>query len=420
MEGLFTNSSARRDFTLNAFERFGRNCDVLLASAFFTDPETVLGLLDRRCRVQLVVRLGAATSPDALRKVYKKEGIQVRYFTDSAFHPKLFIFGAACALVGSANVTGAGLRTNQEITVSLPSSDPRFDELLRLFASYWEQAHVMDDGPLALFTEVRRRHQKDTEANTDAAVIEALGRIVFDNLPRGLPRPGRRDVFVDSYRRRYQSFRDAYEVVDRVYRGIGRRMVTVEFPVRIEIDQFFNFIREKHAIGESYHSAPLLTGPALESRIADLVEEFLAHDWDYLTKKVVPVSYPRITRTLGSQKAIDAASEDEVYDALLCVHAFHDRFRFYEGGHPTMRRSFLGDNGLPRIKATLIHLLHGGPSDHVVRMAECIFDETHQLQHFGESCVQETFGWVNSEHVPICNGRTLKSLRWLGFNVNAP
>jgi hypothetical protein len=27
---------------------------------------------------------------------------------------------------------------------------------------------------------------------------------------------------------------------------------------------------------------------------------------------------------------------------------------------------------------------------------------------------------VNSDDVPICNGRTLKSLRWLGFNVHAP
>ena len=35
-------------------------------------------------------------------------------------------------------------------------------------------------------------------------------------------------------------------------------------------------------------------------------------------------------------------------------------------------------------------------------------------------CVQETYGWVNSEDVPICNGRTLKSLRSLGFNVHAP
>jgi hypothetical protein len=35
-------------------------------------------------------------------------------------------------------------------------------------------------------------------------------------------------------------------------------------------------------------------------------------------------------------------------------------------------------------------------------------------------CVQETYGWVNDEDVPICDGRTLKSLQWLGFNVPAP
>ena len=54
------------------------------------------------------------------------------------------------------------------------------------------------------------------------------------------------------------------------------------------------------------------------------------------------------------------------------------------GGYPTMRFQFIHDNGIPRIKSTLTHLLHGGPSDHVVRMADCIFDPKYQLQHFGD------------------------------------
>jgi hypothetical protein len=151
-----------------------------------------------------------------------------------------------------------------------------------------------------------------------------------------------------------------------------------------------------------------------------LIEEYIVEGWGWLTETVVPQSFPRITSTLGSRSTIAEATEDQICEALLCVHAFHDRFRFYDGGLPTMRVRFFEDNGMDRIKTSLTHLLHGRSSDHVARMADCIFDASHRLQHFGEMCVQETYGWVNNEDVPICNGRTLKSLRWVGFNVNPP
>jgi hypothetical protein len=115
-----------------------------------------------------------------------------------------------------------------------------------------------------------------------------------------------------------------------------------------------------------------------------------------------------------------SSNRGSIYQSLLCIHVFNDRFRFYDGDHPTMRRQFIGDNGVARIKETLTHLLHGQSSDYVARMSDCIFDPKYQLQHFGEMCIQETYGWVNGDDVPICNGRTLKSLRWLGFNMHAP
>ena len=69
------------------------------------------------------------------------------------------------------------------------------------------------------------------------------------------------------------------------------------------------------------------------------------------------------------------------------------------------------------IKKTLSHLLHGSEGDYVARMADCIFDLNYRLQDFGESCAPERrSGWVNNEDVPTCNSRTLKSLRWLGFD----
>jgi hypothetical protein len=48
-------------------------------------------------------------------------------------------------------------------------------------------------------------------------------------------------------------------------------------------------------------------------------------------------------------------------------------------------------------KGTLSYLLHGSEKDYVTRMADCIFDPYYRLHDFGESCVQETLGWVNDE-----------------------
>jgi hypothetical protein len=76
----------------------------------------------------------------------------------------------------------------------------------------------------------------------------------------------------------------------------------------------------------------------------------------------------------------------------------------------------LHDNSLSYIKKVITYLLHG-KDDFISRMATCIFDEEYHLHHVGRSIIQELLGWVNRENIPICNGRTVKSLRYLGFNV---
>lgn len=50
-------------------------------------------------------------------------------------------------------------------------------------------------------------------------------------------------------------------------------------------------------------------------------------------------------------------------------------------------------------------------------MGNCIFDESYAVKEFGRSAIQELLGWVNKENIPICNGRTVKVLRYLGFNA---
>jgi hypothetical protein len=131
---------------------------------------------------------------------------------------------------------------------------------------------------------------------------------------------------------------------------------------------------------------------------------------------VIPGQYAKLRGTLGSAENINAASFDELFDALTASHAFHDTLRFHKGALSALRRDFTRDNDLAKVKETLTYLLYG-PGDFVERMGNCIFNEKYALRWFGRSCVQEIFGWVNGSDIPICNGRTVKSLRFLGFGV---
>ncbi|AUB83071.1 hypothetical protein THSYN_20390 [Candidatus Thiodictyon syntrophicum] len=62
---MFANRNVERDFVINEFELRAENeCDVYIASAFFTNFEVVERLLAKGCKVFMVVRLGFPTCPE--------------------------------------------------------------------------------------------------------------------------------------------------------------------------------------------------------------------------------------------------------------------------------------------------------------------------------------------------------------------
>jgi hypothetical protein len=67
--------------------------------------------------VQLLIGLNSATSPAAVAEVYKLPNVSARYRT-RRFHAKIFLFDDA-ALLGSANLTTAGLLLNREAVICL-------------------------------------------------------------------------------------------------------------------------------------------------------------------------------------------------------------------------------------------------------------------------------------------------------------
>ena len=413
---LFTNSTGS-DTVRNAFYLFSSEpSEILLASPFFSNDEIVTELLNRKCRVRLIVRLGPATDSAALTRLTRTEGVQIRFFTSSLFHAKLYIFGQRAALVGSANLTDSGMVSNREIAFAVGADDPSFDDLIRLFQRFWQEAEVLTVERCATYAELQKAFMSKGADPFEAEVRKKFGDCAPKGVQVGRPKPSKEKTYIESYRRVYQEFLDAFWFVEQRYKSDGRRMQPEsKVPLRIEIDQFFSFIREKYTKGNSYDGEPFRHGDELEAVVDQRIKDFFSQRWNYLDN-VIPEHYELINNALGDQKKIDAATVEEIFEALDVCHSIHDRLRFFSGGHATLRETFIQENSLTQLQNVLSYLLHGHGS-YIDRMGSCIFDDEYQLHQFGRSAVQELYGWVNRENVPICNGRTVKALRYLGFNV---
>lgn len=417
---LFTNSSNRQDFFINAFSTFGfKPCDVYIASAFFTFSDPLIQLCERGCRIKIIVRLGYPTKPESLKDIFNREGIQLRFVNDHTFHPKLYIFGGNCAIVGSSNLTEAALKTNQEVNIVISSSDHRYEDLVTIFVDWWDQSKVLDGDTLKEYSKIydRYRTRADNENFIEDELQKKQGRVTIQNIRRGLKKPSKSEIYLDQYRSDYQGFHDAYKTVERIYKGTGkRRYDESRLPLRLEIDSFFSFIREKKARKDSYLEEPLLHGQKLENKTLSNINEWFDITWEWLDEEIVPKRYPTIQKVLGSPESIEKATMDDIVEALSSCHSFFDRLRFYHGGHDTHVKEFKDTNDLDQVKKTISYLLYGD-GEFIRRMGRCIFDPAYKLNSFGQSNVQELLGWINHQNIPICNNRTLRSLRWLGFDV---
>lgn len=415
---LYTNSSGKNSFRNAFYINAHGPIDILIASPFFTYDQLISELLERSCRIKLIVRLCSATSPTALVKIIDKEGVQIRYFTSRLFHSKLYIFGDDVAIVGSANMTESGMQSNREIGVEIHREEPCFDSLISLFSSYWDQAEVLTTERLRRFKDISYGNTGTSiDDKCDNDIINEFGDVKpAEGIQVGNKKPSREKVFLESYRRTYQEFLDAYKIVERVYKLTGKRKLREDHvPLRIEIDNFFSFIREDFTTGESYLNEPFRNGSDLEQFISEKLDNWFGAKREYL-EKYIPLNYSVINSLFSSVNSINKADINEIYSALDKCHAFHDRFRFYKGGAETMKQAFISDNKIEHLRNVFTYLIFG-KGDFIERMGNCIFDPLYRTPHFGRSCVQELYGWVNKDNIPICNGRTVKALRFLGFNV---
>ncbi|HFF2590865.1 phospholipase D-like domain-containing protein [Acinetobacter baumannii] len=420
MLNLFTNNHLRKDFFLDGLMKEVQNdMDIYIASAFFTEIDVVEELIKSNCHIRIIVRLGFPTSPLALKHLLKQKNIEARFYTSHEFHPKLYILGNKKIFVGSANLTKAALITNQEIMLGVLPEDARFEELTYLFLEYWSEAKVLTIEDVIKYENIYKKYkdQLDKVNDFDDDVQKTLGNWNFPNIDRNEPKQTNSDLFFDSFLKTYQESVRAYKLIAEEYSKKTRKVNGELIPLRLEIDSFFSFVRDCHAIHETWKDQELGWNDNNRLKLNTLINEWMSIEWSHFEKRIVNENYPFINKILGSVESINNSTADEIVEALCVAHSFHDRLRFFKGGLTTLKKEFLDRNELKKIKNTLIYLLHNDKNLIGKRIADCIYNPNYKLNEFGQSNVQELIGWINNEEMPVINGRTTKVLRYFGFDV---
>lgn len=323
------------------------------------------------------------------------------------------------AFVGSANLTRSALLTNQEIVVSIEPEDPRFGELASLFSDYWNEAQVLTPDKLAAYKEIYKKYSR---AINEVSLIDEetelkVGKSVFPNINREKEKKSKENIFLDNYRKTYQESVGAFKKIKSVYEQKKRRKIeSCQIPLRLEIDSFFSFVRDVHAIQETWKDVPLGWSEERQRVLSAQIDEWFNTEWHHFDETICNENYPKIISVLGATETINTASFDEIIEALVVLHSFHDRLRFFPGGLETLLKAFKSGNELDDVKSSIKHLLYG-KGDIVKRMADLIYDNSYKLNEFGQSNIQELVGWINKEELPVINGRTTKVLRYYGFDV---
>jgi hypothetical protein len=396
----------------------------MLAAPFFTTAEPIRLLTARGCEVRLLVRLCSITTPAALADALADPLVTVRYFTSPAFHAKLYIVDD-CAMVGSANLTDAGLKTNREISVVLHRErDAAFEELPGLFNWFWDYADVLNQEVLQSYREAFRRIGKPKE---EGDFERELGRHVpLVDPPTakvGSDVVSSRRSFLQSLRRKYDELIiPALVEVRAAFDADGRRRPEYAGgDPGIEINRMLGWARLTHAPGDEWKRTPVADSSGRASRIGATLDAWHAASevgaGDMLDEHHEVERISHLRREFGSSSSIAGLGYDELFDTLLACHAFLELQRFVSGGLAGLRRDFGERNALHQIKTSLIHLLHG-PGSTLERAYDLIYSERWKLARFGESCVMELSGWLDPHRPPV-NGRTMKALRYLGFDVPA-
>jgi hypothetical protein len=419
MKGVYANRDGQSEYVGGAIDaHYADGSNVKIAVAFFTEQKPVEAMLAKGCTVDLVVRLGFPTDPDALESLMGRANMKIRFFASRGFHPKLFIFDERVAFVGSANLTHAALWRNREVVVSLDESDERLYELVGIFEQYWKQGGVLTHEHLKTYRALYDRYKKHHEATTalDAEVATKFGDTGPTYTNRGEKRLSARDRLLARFRQDYQDGVAAFNIVLQAYQETGfRKFPESTIPLRLEVDSFMSWVREKKAPNTSWKGGVFRNPQEQNVFIKALIEEWRDLYWEYFEKTVVGETYGRLKKVFVSRQSVLDSSDEDLFMALRTLHSFESALR-YLGQQEDWLEKFCACNDPKRLRETLAYLVYG--DDEIeVRMVNVIHGPNN-INRFKDSAVQELVGWVNREDLPIINSRTTKVLRYFGSRVH--
>jgi len=390
-----------------------------LAAPYFTQPDHLLDAAVKGKKIQLLIGLNGATSPQALRKLHNMPGITIRYLT-SRFHAKIYIFDQA-VLLGSSNLTDGGLVSNREAVIRLDRDDDAetVNDVRALFFELWEAGHVLTSDKLDMFEDAYKEIQRRTH-DVDKTIETALGRAQPHNVDVASHTRSREHIFLETLRREiYEEYDPAFREVQTILDTQGlRRSDLSNVGIANETNRFLNYVRLTHVIGDdAWQNAPLRKEDDRREQI-----QHYAREWVEAPDSKAPEDYAAwletVKRVFGTPEAIRKATREEIADGLMSVHAVDERFRFVKGGRKNLPTAFwkANNNDVARVKKTLGYLLHES-GDFIHRFHDILYDPSMKLKEFGYFCALELYGTVKPYECPPMNGRMAKVLRYLGFPV---
>ena len=428
LRAIYANTK-ESGFTINFFHTTGASAKVAaLAAPFFNTTMALDAITSPECKISLIVRFSPITTPAALREALKRDNVKIRYFTDAKFHSKLYIVDDA-ALVGSANLTKSGLESNRELSVLLTREhDESFEDVKAIFEELWNAADVLNHDVLKSYERAFNKAKGITdEISFEDAIKNEVPTASVPSIVVGSNEYSKERTFIQDFRRKYdESLAPAFKELKEhlIELNFGRSEFS-EGDIEIEIGRFLGWLRAISGSGENWRSEPVLDKPGREERIKKYCELWHSsndsvyaemEDADWVIDKI-----KKIRNELAKEEILSKLTFDEILDCLVGCMAFLDRLRFVRksvgvhlSGEERLRKEFKEINSLESVVRTINFLFHGRGSS-IERAYDCINGE-YRLKGFGESCVMELFGWANPDYPPL-NNRSIKGLRFLGFDV---
>jgi HKD family nuclease len=394
---LNENNRSVRDFIVGRL----RNIDTLkCAVAYFADSAIVDICFKKEIKIKLLVALTPPTNPYILQKILPNPTsvIEVKFYT-RAFHSKLTIFEKnnkiKYAIIGSSNYTNGGLEKNIETNIFLENESTLKDIAIH-FDDLWQKCPNLEPEDIKGYIPIYEKAlQSRKKTNSVATKYE-------NKLLKRIEKPRSNKI-----RKEGKLYYEFWKCVDEVRDLIQNNVKLPNQPTYLLIDNFWHWVK---VIWDRKESNKMKVDMDYRRKmIPVLFRRYLAHDkanqnWA-LELKNNAVFFQKL---LGPKKIMSLTKNQaqEVYNHMNSGRMPTQRFR--------SDLSFVSDNGIKKIRASLNYLLWD-KADVAEKITQLIYDESFKLAHFGKNNIQELIGWVH-QNMPPRNEKANSAIELIGYD----